>query len=243
MVGTVVHAQRRTSGKAKGAVAASERRIGLDAWGACPEGLWGFYGRYGKRALDLLVVVAMLAALGPLMLGLAGLVALQGGRPFFAHRRIGQGGRPFDCYKIRSMVPDAEARLAAILATDAAAAAEWERGRKLRHDPRVTRFGQFLRATSLDELPQLWNVLRGEMSLVGPRPITAGELSCYGADGAAYLALRPGLTGPWQVEGRNDVTYAERVALDADYAASVCLLGDLRILLMTAWAVIRATGR
>ena len=203
----------------------------------------GLYGRGGKRLLDVVLAGAMLLVLAPLMAVLAGLVALEGGAPLFAHARIGRSGRRFACYKLRSMVPDAERRLEAILASDPGAAAEWERGRKLTRDPRVTRLGRFLRTTSLDELPQLWNVVRGDMSLVGPRPVTAPELVRYGKDVATYLALRPGLTGPWQVQGRNDASYAQRVRLDADYAWRLSLREDLRLIVLTALAVLRTTGR
>ena len=224
---------------AVGGSAASTRILGSDGARRFPH----LYRRLGKRALDLAVAGAMLVVLAPLIVVLAALVASEGGAPFFTHVRIGRGGRPFACYKIRSMVPDAEERLKAILVADAVAAAEWERGRKLRRDPRVTRFGHILRTTSLDELPQFWNVLRGEMSLVGPRPITASELARYGEHAEVYLALRPGLTGPWQVKGRNEASYAERVRLDAEYGRSLSLRRDVGIIFMTALVVLRATGR
>ena len=185
----------------------------------------------------------MLLCLWPLILMLALVVMFDGGPPIFGHERVGRGGRRFRCLKLRSMVPDAEQRLHAVLASDPVAASEWERVRKLTHDPRVTRLGRFLRTTSLDELPQLWNVLRGDMSLVGPRPITDAELDLYGDQADSYLALRPGLTGPWQVAGRNDVDYEDRVSVDAEYGASVSLMGDLKILVLTGVVVLRATGR
>ena len=132
--------------------------------------------------------------------------------PIYGHERIGRGGRPFLCWKVRTMVPDAEARLEAILRADPVRADEWARDHKLRDDPRVTWLGRWLRLTSLDEVPQLWNVLRGEMSLVGPRPVTRPELARYGASARHYLAVRPGLTGMWQLDGRNALPYARRVA-------------------------------
>jgi lipopolysaccharide/colanic/teichoic acid biosynthesis glycosyltransferase len=141
------------------------------------------------------------------------------------------------------MVPDAEARLADFLARDEAAAEEWARDHKLSHDPRITRIGDFLRKSSLDELPQLVNVLRGEMSLVGPRPITEAELRRYGPFAPRYLAVKPGLTGPWQVSGRNDIEYDERVLLDARYAGGITFAGDMMILLRTALVVLKMTGR
>ncbi|MGM0585370.1 MAG: sugar transferase [Pseudomonadota bacterium] len=180
----------------------------------------------------------------PVIAGLAAAVTLrEGGRPLFGHTRIGRGGRPFRCWKIRSMVPDAEARLARHLAENPGAAEEWRATRKLADDPRVTRFGEFLRRTSLDELPQIWNVLRGEMSFVGPRPVPADELKLYGAARAAYQAMRPGITGLWQVSGRNEVAYAERVQLDVNYLRRMSFWFDLKVILLTGGAVLRFTGR
>lgn len=202
-----------------------------------------FYPRFGKRVFDVVVAGLLLVMLAPLVLFLAVVVAFDGGRPFFAHRRVGQSGKAFPCLKIRSMRHGAEAQLADILARDPAAAREWAEGHKLTNDPRVTRLGRFLRMSSLDELPQLVNVLRGQMSVVGPRPVTFDELSRYGTSAAAYMALKPGLTGPWQVEGRNDLTYEERVALDAGYADQMSFLGDVVIVLKTGLAVLMVTGR
>ena len=202
-----------------------------------------FYRDRGKRLFDIVVALAMLIALAPLMLVLTAVIALGGGHPLFAHRRVGQGGRPFGCLKFRSMRLDAERMLPEILAADPVAAAEWERDHKLSNDPRVTRIGGFLRKSSLDELPQLLCVLRGEMSIVGPRPITEQELFRYGPARSAYLAMRPGLTGPWQVQGRNDISYDNRVALDVSYARKVSLLLDIKIVLLTALAMLRLTGR
>lgn len=202
-----------------------------------------FYRSFGKRAFDLAFAAAGLLMAAPLILFLMLLVWVEGGRPIFRHARVGQGGRSFGCLKIRSMRPDAEAALAAILAADPAAAAEWAADQKLTNDPRVTRIGSFLRKSSLDELPQLVNVLRGEMSVVGPRPITAGEVARYGAFADSYMAVRPGLTGPWQVSGRNDISFDERVALDAGYARSHSLAGDVAIVAKTAVSILRLTGK
>jgi lipopolysaccharide/colanic/teichoic acid biosynthesis glycosyltransferase len=141
------------------------------------------------------------------------------------------------------MVPDAAERLTAHLAANPEAAAEWEANHKLVDDPRITPLGEFLRRTSLDELPQLWNVLTGEMSFVGPRPVTEEELEKYGAARGAYCRMRPGITGLWQVSGRNEVTYGERVQLDLDYLASISLLRDLKIILRTGLVVVFPTGR
>jgi lipopolysaccharide/colanic/teichoic acid biosynthesis glycosyltransferase len=186
----------------------------------------------------------LLALCLPLLGLLAMLIRLDGGPALFHHARIGRGGRPFACVKFRTMTPDAEQRLAALLAVDAGARAEWEMTRKLRRDPRATLIGRFLRASSLDELPQLFNVLRGEMSLVGPRPVTRAELDAYYGDAAArdYASVRPGITGLWQVSGRNDVSYGRRVELDMAYVRNPSLLMDLRILLQTVRIVLLRRG-
>lgn len=196
-----------------------------------------------KRALDVAAASAMLLFLAPLMLLVALLVSLDGARPIFGHTRIGNGGRPFQCLKFRSMVPNAEQALEDLLARDAEASELWRRARKLDQDPRVTWIGQFLRATSIDELPQLFNVLRGEMSLVGPRPVVQAELlEHYGLSAPAYMTVRPGITGLWQVSGRSDTTYDERVALDVEYVEKLSLRRDLRILAKTVPEVLRRRG-
>lgn len=196
-----------------------------------------------KRTLDILGAGLMLLAALPVFLVIAVLVRLDGGRVFYAHERIGRAGRAFGCLKFRSMVTDADRRLAALLENDATARAEWEATRKLKNDPRITWIGRFLRASSLDELPQLINVLKGEMSLVGPRPVQASELAAfYGAAAQHYMSVRPGITGAWQVSGRSDTSYAQRVALDVAYASNPSLLADLRILLRTPMAVLARRG-
>jgi lipopolysaccharide/colanic/teichoic acid biosynthesis glycosyltransferase len=161
---------------------------------------------------------------------------------FFAHRRIGRDGRKFSCLKFRSMAIDAEERLCEVLAADPAARAEWECDHKLRNDPRVTRLGVFLRKSSLDELPQLLNVIRGEMDLVGPRPIVDGEVCKYGSRFKHYCAVNPGITGLWQVSGRSDSSYRSRVAMDCVYAKSKSLPLDLWILVVTVPAVLLRKG-
>lgn len=201
------------------------------------------YRGVGKRSLDIALVLAGLPVALPLIAGAALLVMRDGGRPFFGHWRVGRGGRVFRCWKIRSMTLDAESRLQAHLASDAAARAEWEATYKLTNDPRITPIGHFLRRISLDELPQLWNVLKGEMSLVGPRPVTDKELALYGAAVRHYKAVRPGLTGLWQVGGRNDVSYEERVTLDVAYARHHSIAMDLNLLLKTIGVVVGRTGR
>jgi lipopolysaccharide/colanic/teichoic acid biosynthesis glycosyltransferase len=196
-----------------------------------------------KRAVDLVGGLALLVLLAPMIAGLMALVALDGGPALFGHLRVGRHGRRFRCWKIRTMVVDAEARLARILRDDPVAAAEWARDHKLSRDPRVTRLGAFLRRSSLDELPQIWNVVIGEMSLVGPRPVTPAELEKYGTAVRDYTAVRPGLTGLWQVMGRNDLSYAQRVALDSHYVRTRSLTGDIEIMLRTVGVVVRGDGR
>jgi lipopolysaccharide/colanic/teichoic acid biosynthesis glycosyltransferase len=190
-----------------------------------------------------LLGLALLAFVLPLMLLIAGAVALQDGGPIlFRHRRIGRHGRTFHCLKFRSMAVDADARLQELLASDPAARAEWARDHKLRRDPRITPLGAFLRKTSLDELPQLINVLRGDMNLVGPRPIVEAEVVRYGRRIRSYQAVRPGITGLWQVSGRNDVAYRTRVALDTLYARRRSVALDLWILVRTVPAVLLRQG-
>lgn len=195
-----------------------------------------------KRGVDIVGALAGLFLFGPLMLIVAALASLDGASPIFAHRRIGRDGRPFLCLKFRTMAPDAPQRLAALLETDPRARAEWDRDQKLRNDPRVTPVGAFLRRTSLDELPQFINVLKGDMSLVGPRPIVSDEIPRYGDRFALYASCRPGITGIWQVSGRNNTSYEHRVALDAHYAAHRSLKLDASIMLRTFGVVLSGDG-
>ncbi len=196
-----------------------------------------------KRAMDILGAAALLLLALPAFLVIAALVKLDGGKVFYAHQRVGRGGRLFGCLKFRSMVVDSDQRLAALLARDPAARTEWDATRKLKNDPRVTAIGRFLRASSLDELPQIINVLRGEMSLVGPRPVQASELAAfYGAAAQHYMMVRPGITGPWQISGRSDTSYAQRVALDVAYVTKPSLRTDLKILFRTPVAVLARRG-
>ncbi len=184
----------------------------------------------------------LLALLAPLLLILTLLVRADGGPAFYRQCRIGAGGRIFECIKFRSMVRDADRVLQDLLDTDPSAAAEWAATHKLRNDARITRIGRFLRRWSLDELPQLFNVVRGEMSLVGPRPIVAAEIIRYGDAIEYYYAARPGLTGLWQVSGRSDMSYAQRVQLDAWYVRNWTLGHDIAILLKTIPAVFSRRG-
>ena len=193
--------------------------------------------------LNQLLALSILVLLAPVMGVVAFLIWRRDGAPvLFAHYRVGHDGKLFRCMKFRTMYRDAERMLSELLAKDPAARAEWQREQKLLRDPRVTPIGQFLRRTSLDELPQLFNVLRGEMSLVGPRPITVGELTRYGRVRWHYLSVRPGMTGLWQVSGRNNTSYDERVALDRRYVEERSVWMNLRILLKTVKVVVARDG-
>jgi len=203
-----------------------------------------FHRRLTKRGTDLLICFFLIPLILPIVLLLALFVRRDGGPAFFGHTRVGRDGEQFKCWKIRSMVPDAQQKLDTLLAQDPAANAQWMRERKLDDDPRITRLGDFLRKSSLDELPQLLNVVRGEMSLVGPRPVPRDELDQnYGQSRWVYLKMRPGVTGLWQVSGRNDVSYDERVQMDVDYYKSASLGLDLGIIARTGMAVLNRTGK
>lgn len=202
-----------------------------------------------KGVTDIAGASALLFLLAPLLLLLFALVRMDGGPAIYRHRRLGRGGRPFDCLKFRTMRTDSVDVLAELLANDPERAVEWREGFKLRDDPRVTRVGRILRQSSLDELPQLVNVLRGEMSLVGWRPMPRDEFRIYakalralGRRPRDILECHPGLSGLWQVSGRNDLTYPERVMLDIEYVDRISLPLDISILLRTVQAVIRKTG-
>ncbi|MEM6549697.1 MAG: sugar transferase [Pseudomonadota bacterium] len=197
-----------------------------------------------KRGFDVVAASAMLVIFAPLMLAIAAMIWwVDGGRVVYRHERVGRNGTRFMCLKFRTMISNADEVLHDLLANDARARAEWEMGRKLKDDPRILRtVGHFLRRSSLDELPQIWNVLRGDMSIVGPRPVVRDELKLYGEWASLYLSVRPGLTGPWQVGGRSDTTYEHRVLLDVDYIRSWRLAHDLRIVALTALMLVRGKG-
>lgn len=196
-----------------------------------------------SRAMDVAVALLILIAVLPLLLLICLAVWLQdGANPIFAHRRIGYGGATFPCLKIRSMVVDSDARLRKLLESDPVAAIEWARDQKLRHDPRITVLGRFLRKSSLDELPQLINVIVGDMSLVGPRPIVESEVPRYGRYIQHYCSVRPGLTGLWQVSGRSNISYRRRVALDTLYCRSKSIKRDIAILGRTVPALLLSEG-
>jgi exopolysaccharide production protein ExoY len=199
------------------------------------------YRRVLKRWMDVGFVLLALPIVVPVILALVGVLKATGHSPFFTQDRVGQGGRTFRLWKLRTMVPDADARLREYLRNDDVARQEWEAYQKLSRDPRITEFGQFLRKSSLDELPQLWNVLVGDMSLVGPRPMMIEQQELY--PGNAYYSLRPGLTGTWQISDRNQSTFAQRAEFDAEYDHNLSIFTDLKILLATVGVVLRATGK
>lgn len=200
----------------------------------------GLYRNGGKRILDLVAVLTLGLFAVPIVLLLALWIALDGHSPFYWSDRVGRGGKTFRMLKLRTMVPDADRMLAQHLAENPAAADEWKRTQKLKRDPRITWFGRFLRKTSIDELPQLWNVLVGDMSLVGPRPMMPSQRALY--SGLSYYSLRPGLTGPWQVSERNKTTFAKRADFDRLYDRDLSLPNDLRYLLQTVRVVFKGTG-
>ena len=200
-----------------------------------------FYRDRAKRVLDVALVLASAPVTVPLIALMAFLVSLDGAMPFYRQARIGRAGHVFGIWKIRTMVPEADAQLEAHLAADPDAAREWHSTQKLKRDPRVTRVGAFLRKTSLDELPQFWNVITGEMSLIGPRPMMVEQAELY--PGRAYYALRPGITGPWQVSDRNDTTFAARAQYDQAYYDGLSLGVDASIFLRTFAVILLCTGR
>jgi exopolysaccharide production protein ExoY len=198
------------------------------------------YRRFFKRAFDVCFVILALPIVLPAIAVIALFMSLDGHSPFYTQKRLGLGGRVFTLWKIRTMVPDADAKLAQHLAQDEAARHEWNAYQKLACDPRITPLGHFMRKSSLDELPQLWNVLKGDMSLVGPRPMMPEQRSLY--PGQAYFMLRPGLTGLWQVSDRNTSTFAQRADFDTTYDRRLSFATDLRVLVATVGVVLRGTG-
>jgi undecaprenyl-phosphate galactose phosphotransferase len=195
-----------------------------------------------KRLFDIAGSMILLVALAPLLAFLSWKIRRSGGAAVFSHLRVGRYGKMFGCLKFRTMVRDADEILKRRLDDDPDARTEWEQSFKLKDDPRITPIGAFLRRTSLDELPQLWNVLKGEMSLVGPRPIIEEELERYGDQVGYYLETRPGITGLWQISGRNNTSYDDRVALDSWYVRNWSLWYDLVILVKTINVVVKGQG-
>lgn len=195
-----------------------------------------------KRLLDIVGSATLIVLLLPVMFIVAFLISRDGGSPIYRQRRVGLNGKMFDCLKFRSMILNSQEVLDNLLKSDPEALQEWRETQKLSDDPRITRIGKFIRATSLDELPQLWNVLKGDMSLVGPRPIIRDEIIRYGCYFAHYKSVRPGLTGLWQVSGRSNTSYSHRVELDTNYVNNVSFVGDIQILLKTVKVVLKREG-
>lgn len=200
----------------------------------------GFYRNFAKRAVDTALIVLSAPIVVPIILLLALMVARDGHNPFFWNHRVGKNGKSFRMLKLRSMVPDAEMKLEQYLSENPKARNEWATSQKLKLDPRITRFGKLLRKSSLDELPQLWNVLKGDMSLIGPRPMMPSQRALY--PGLAYYALRPGISGLWQVSDRNDSEFKKRADFDREYDENLSFYGDVRLLVNTLSVVARGTG-
>jgi len=200
----------------------------------------GLYRNVLKRVFDVAAIIIAAPFVVPVVAALAVVVRRDGGSAFYTQQRVGKDGRHFRMWKLRSMVSDADARMADYLASNPEARREWEQTQKLQRDPRITPFGSFLRRSSLDELPQLWNVLTGEMSLVGPRPMMLNQQSIY--PGSAYYALRPGITGLWQTAGRNRTTFEARAEFDTDYEGNLSFISDIKILARTVSVVAHCTG-
>jgi undecaprenyl-phosphate galactose phosphotransferase len=197
-----------------------------------------------KRLFDLVFSLTMLALCAPLLLLIMLMIRLSSrGKVIYSHERIGRGGKPFHCFKFRTMHSDADARLEALLENNPVLKNEWEQTRKLKQDPRVIPIGYFLRRTSLDELPQLWNVLKGDLSVVGPRPVVHEEIIYYiGSKASKILSVRPGLTCIWQVSGRSDTSYSKRIALDEAYVDNQSFLLDIKLILKTIPSMIFSKG-
>jgi len=205
----------------------------------------GMYRRAGKRALDIFAVLLLTPIAIPVLLIVGFITAFDGGPVIFSQPRIGRDGRVFKCWKIRTMVPNAETVLAKMIRDNDDVAHEWRTRQKLARDPRITRWGRMLRRSSVDELPQFWNVLTGDMSLVGPRPFTPEQKALYDASGQseAYYRLRPGITGLWQVDQRNEGAFGDRVTYDRNYDRDLSIWTDTKIFLRTILVVLRATGK
>lgn len=199
------------------------------------------YKKFVKRGLDILLTLMAAPVVVPMVFFATVIVALSGGKPFYSQPRVGLNGKTFRMWKIRSMVVDADAVLADYLAQNPEMKAEWDTKQKLENDPRITRFGKLIRKTSLDELPQLWNVFIGDMTLVGPRPMMVDQQELY--PGKAYFRLRPGLTGPWQVSDRNESSFSSRAVFDAVYEHELSFRKDFGIILKTFLVVVRGTGK
>lgn len=193
-----------------------------------------------KRAMDVAIVLMVALPVLLVMAVMCALIAMDGKSPFYTQERVGRNGRSFRMLKLRSMVPNADRMLQAYLDKNVSARIEWDATQKLKNDPRITKVGRIIRKTSLDELPQLWNVLIGDMSIVGPRPMMPEQRSMY--PGLAYYALRPGITGYWQTSVRNESNFAERATFDTSYFRELSLVTDVVVMLRTFKVVLRGTG-
>lgn len=199
-----------------------------------------FYRYYFKRVLDITFVLLTAPITLPILIMTAILVGKDGSSPFYRQQRIGLNGKPFSILKIRTMVQNADQKLVQYLDENPEAKVEWDTAQKLKEDPRITPIGNFLRKSSIDELPQLWNVLLGDMSLVGPRPMMVEQKELY--PGTAYYKMRPGITGPWQISDRNETTFAERATYDTTYYSNLSFKTDMLILVRTVGVVLKCTG-
>ncbi len=202
----------------------------------------GLYRNFGKRGFDLALLALITPIVLPIILAVTLLLMVQGQSPFYSQKRVGRGGREFRLWKFRSMYPQADAALSDILAANPALRAEWEAKQKLKVDPRVTPLGKYLRQTSIDELPQLLNVALGQMSFLGPRPMLPEQQYLYGPALPVYRALRPGISGPWQVSDRNDSHFRRRAELDMEYARELSFMTDVRLVWRTLRTVWYSTG-
>jgi lipopolysaccharide/colanic/teichoic acid biosynthesis glycosyltransferase len=202
-----------------------------------------YYAKWGKRLFDIIFASIVLTVFSPLYLAIALLVFISSrGSVLYIHPRVGLNGKEFNCIKFRTMINGADQVLENYLNACPISRAEYEASFKLKHDPRITRIGRFLRTTSLDELPQFWNVLIGDMSVVGPRPLVQAELIKYGSAIGKVLSVRPGIAGLWQVSGRNDIPYSKRVQIDASYVRIMSLALDIRLIYKTILVVVFPKG-
>jgi len=201
------------------------------------------YSSVGKRIFDICLAILVAPLLAPLVFVFWLMVRKDGGTGLYSQTRVGQNGKLFRCWKLRTMVVDADATLKALCDSDPEIAKEWEENQKLVNDPRITRIGRILRATSMDELPQLWNIIKGDMSFVGPRPFMENQMEMYDeAGGQLYYNVRPAITGPWQVFGRGQTCFKDRVRYDQLYGRNVTLSNDLYLIWKTVGVVLRGTG-
>jgi exopolysaccharide production protein ExoY len=201
------------------------------------------YQAYGKRVFDIVFTISILPIVTSLILLLGILIKAEGGSIFYGHTRLGRNKVQFKCWKLRTMIPNAEQKLKDYLDKNQDQKEIWETTYKLPNDPRVTKIGKLIRKLSFDELPQFWNVLIGDMSIVGPRPVTQKETELYGSSFDIISRVKPGITGLWQVSGRNDITYTNRIELDLDYVKNQTFIGDVKIVLLTIRSILLGTGR